>query len=88
MVTQTKAKVWRSGRKCGRTSRLTRDDNTRDRCLNPGVRAEVGEIIGLWILSQSPIVKRDFGHHFAGAPDETFVEVPAILVRSCSFIGV
>lgn len=42
-------KVWRGGGRCGRVSKLTGDNDGWHGCLNPVVRTEEGEILGLYI---------------------------------------
>ena len=80
--------MWRGGRKCGWASELTRDDDARHGRLNPVVRTEVDEILGLYIWFWDSIDQGRFGYHFHGILVETFAEVPAVCVRSRPFVSV
>ena len=81
-------KVWRGGGKCGRASKLTGDDNARHSCLPPGVRADVSEILGPYILSRDPVVQEGFRYLLGGRLIETLIEVPTVWVGSRPFIGI
>ena len=79
--------MWRGGRKCGRGSKPTRDDDARHGGFNPVVRTKVSEILWLKVLSR-PRVWDGFGDHLAGLLVEPFVEVPSVLIRSGPFVCV
>ena len=79
--------MWRGGRKCGRASKLTRDDDAGHGSLNPVVGTDVSEIFGLQILSRL-ILQVRFGDRFRGLLVEPLVDVLTVFVRSRPFVCV